>query len=86
MPKAKSELEVLLKFSSAANAATTINEVLREIISSVRGGFGYDRVSVYLADPSDSRKLTGVMGTDAEGREIPTAIPLRSSCAELRRR
>ncbi len=71
MDTRKRELEVLLEFSRAANAATAVDEVLREIASAVRGGFGYDRVGIFLTDASDSRRMCGTIGTDENGRETP---------------
>jgi len=44
MHTGRRELEVLLEFSRAANAAVTVDAVLSEIAKAVREGFGFDRV------------------------------------------
>lgn len=65
------ELEVLLEFSRAANAAATVDAVLLQIAKAVREGFGYDRIGIFLADPANDTRMCGAIGTDEHGLETP---------------
>jgi two-component system cell cycle sensor histidine kinase/response regulator CckA len=71
METGKRELEVLLEFSRAANAAVTVDSVLREIVKAVREGFGYDRAAIFLTDPANPSLMCGAIATDDRGRERP---------------
>jgi PAS domain S-box-containing protein len=63
----KRNLEVLLEFARAANAAATVDAVLHEIAGAVRSGLGYDRVAIFLTGKDDRDAMVGAIGTNAEG-------------------
>ena len=57
MDTRKEELEVLLEFSRIASTAGTVSDLVQAMRVTVTEGFGYDRVSVYVADPEDDRRM-----------------------------
>jgi len=73
METRKQELEVLLEFSRAASAAGTAEEVAHAISATLREGFGYDRVTVFLADSENDRRMREVLDAGKSGDEGSTA-------------
>lgn len=66
LAKRNRELEALVAFSRAATAAKSQEEVVRQIVMTVRDKFGFDRVGVFLAEGGAMR---GVLGTDDHGKD-----------------
>jgi PAS domain S-box-containing protein len=78
------DLNVLLEFSRAANAAETVDAVVLEIANAVRAGFGFDRVRVYLSDPADSTLFHGAIGTNDHGVDEPIPRVTRTTVDDPR--
>lgn len=78
------DLEVLLEFSRAANAAGTVDAVLQEIARAVRTGFGFDRVRVYLSDAADPTLFHGAIGTNDNGVDEPIPNITRTTAQDAR--